>query len=88
MYGLYIYILWALFDFYKCFLIFFTCLLKNVYLYVFKKKHFILFILYWGKSINNVVVVSSEQQRDSTIHIRQSILPQTPLPSRLAHNIE
>ena len=38
MYGLYIYILWALFDFYKCFLIFFTCLLQNVYLYVFKKN--------------------------------------------------
>ena len=33
--------------------------------------------------INNVVIVSSEQQRDSAIHIYVSILPQTPLPSRL-----
>ena len=38
--------------------------------------------------INNVVVVSGEQRRDSAIHIHVSILPQTPLPSRLAHNIE
>ena len=27
-------------------------------------------------------------QRDSAIHIHVSILPQTPLPSRLPHNIE
>ena len=38
--------------------------------------------------INNVVIVSSEQQRDSAIHIYVSILPQTPLPSRLPHNTE
>ena len=38
MYGLYIYILWALFDFYKRFLIFLHVFCKVVYLYVFKKK--------------------------------------------------
>ena len=32
-------------------------------------------------SINNVVIVSGGQQRDSTIHIHVFILPQTPLPS-------
>ena len=36
--------------------------------------------------INHVVVISGEQWRDSAIHIRVSILPQTPLLSRLAHN--
>ena len=36
------------------------------------------------------MVVSGKQWRDSAIHIQMhvSILPQTPLPSRLAHNIE
>ena len=34
------------------------------------------------------MIVSSEQQRDSTIHVHVSILPQIPLPSRLPHNIE
>ena len=38
--------------------------------------------------INNIVVVSGEQQRDSAIHIHGPLLPQTLLPSRLAHNIE
>ena len=38
--------------------------------------------------INNGVIISGEQQRDSSIHIHVSILPQTHLPSRLAHNIE
>ena len=38
--------------------------------------------------INNVVIVSGEQQRDSAIHIRVSIPPQTPLPSRLPQSIE
>ena len=33
--------------------------------------------------INNVVIVSGGQQRDSVIHIHVSILPQTPLSSRL-----
>ena len=38
--------------------------------------------------INNVMIVSGEQQRDSAIHIHVSILFQTPLLSRLPHNTE
>ena len=38
--------------------------------------------------INNVVIVSGTKQRDSAIYIHVSILPQTPLPSRLPHNIK
>ena len=33
--------------------------------------------------INNVMIVSGEQWRDSAIHIHVSFLPQTPFPSRL-----
>ena len=47
------------------------------------------FLFYIGVKLNNnVVIVSGEQQRDSAIHTHVSILPQTPLPSRLPHNIE
>ena len=38
--------------------------------------------------MDNIVIVSGAQQSDSAIHIHVSILPQTPLPSRLPHNIE
>ena len=38
--------------------------------------------------MNSVVIVSGGQWRESAIHIHVSILPQTPLPSRLPHNIE
>ena len=38
--------------------------------------------------INNVVIVPGGPQRDSATHIHVCILPQTPLPSRLPHNIE
>ena len=38
--------------------------------------------------MNNVVMVSGEQQRDSAIHIHAPVLPQIPLPSRLPHDIE
>ena len=38
--------------------------------------------------INNVVTVSGEQPRDWAIHLCVSILPQTPLASRLPHNTE
>ena len=38
--------------------------------------------------MNNTVLVSTAQQRDSAIHIHVSILPQTPVPSRLPHNNE
>ena len=37
-----------------------------------------------GKMINNAVIVSGGQQRDSAIHTPVSILAQTPLPSRLS----
>ena len=38
--------------------------------------------------VNSVVTVSGGQQKGSAIHIHVSILPQTPLPSRLPYNIE
>ena len=38
--------------------------------------------------INNVVIVSGEQGRDSAIQIHVSILPQSPLPSWLPGNSE
>ena len=34
------------------------------------------------------MIVSGEQHKDSAIHIHVSILPQTPLPPRLPHDIE
>ena len=37
---------------------------------------------------SNVVILSGGQQRDSVIRVHVFILPQTPLPSRLPHNIE
>ena len=42
----------------------------------------------WVYPINNVVIVSDEQQKDSALHVHVSILPQTPLPSKLPQNIE
>ena len=59
---------------YKCYVFFFN----------FKK----LFILYWSIAINNVMIVSDGQQRDSARHKQVAILPQTPLLSRLSHDIE
>ena len=38
--------------------------------------------------VDNVVLVSGEQRRDSAIHIHVSNLPQSPFPSRLPHDIE
>ena len=38
--------------------------------------------------LNNIMIVSDEQQRDSAIYTHVSILPQTPLPSRLTYNTE
>ena len=47
------------------------------------------FLFHTGvQSINNVAIVSCQQQTDSAIHMHVSILPQTPFPSRLPHNIE
>ena len=38
------------------------------------------------QSINNVVTVPGGQQSNSAIRVHVSILPRTPLPSRLLHN--
>ena len=47
------------------------------------------FLFYIGiHLINNLVIVSGEEQRDSAIRIHVSILPQTPLLCRLPHDIE
>ena len=52
-------------------------------------RSFLNFLFYTGVyPINNVVIVSSGQWRDSAIHTHVSIFPQTPLPSRLPHDIE
>ena len=37
---------------------------------------------------HNAVIISGQQGRNSTTHMHVSILPQTPLPSRLPCNIE
>ena len=50
---------------------------------------FFSFLFYIGVYlINNVVIVSGGQWRDSAIHTRVSIFPQTPLPSRLPRDTE
>ena len=47
------------------------------------------FLFYSGvQPINSIVIVLGGQWRDSAIHIHVSILPQTPLPSRLPYNTE
>ena len=56
------------------------------FFFLIKKKNFLLCIEV--ELINNVVMVSGEQERDSAIRIHVSILPQTHLPSRLPHNTE
>ena len=58
--------------------------LKILFLFYFTPKTFCIGV----KPINNVVIVSGGQQRDSATHTHVSILPQTPLPSRLSRNIE
>ena len=69
-------------DFYK--INHFYCLIKEIL-----KTVFLDFLFYIGiQSINNVVIVSGAQQNNSAIHIHVSILPQTPLQSRLLLNIE
>ena len=57
---------------------FFVCVCVSFYI-LFK-----LFIFFGVLPMNNVVIVSGEQGRDSAIHIRVSILLLTPLPSRLS----
>ena len=46
------------------------------------------FVLGYSLLTNNIVIVLSEQQRNSAIHIHVSVLPQVPLPARLPQNIE
>ena len=38
--------------------------------------------------INNIMIVSDKQRRDSAVYTHVSILPQIPFPSRLPHDIE
>ena len=38
--------------------------------------------------MSNAVIVAGRHQKVSAVHMHVSILPQTPLPSRLPHNIE
>ena len=58
-------------------------------MYAFKKKKEKTFLFYIGVlPVSHVVIVSGGQQRDSAIYIYVPIHPQTPLPSRLPHNIE
>ena len=47
-----------------------------------------LFVCFGVQPINNVVIVSGEQRRDSAANVHVSFLPQTPLPCRLPYNIE
>ena len=67
-----------------------TCKLTNVYVLPTLYMHTVIFFfLNLGvQPVNNVVIVSGGQQRDSAIHIHVSILLQTPLPSRLPQNTE
>jgi len=58
---------------------------------IFKTSYFAFlnFLFYIGEyPAKTVVTVSGGEQRDSAIQIHVSILPQTPLPSRLPHNTE
>ena len=54
----------------------------------FKKTFY--FVLRYSQLTSNAVIVSVEQQRDAAllILIPISILPKTPLPSRLPLNVE
>ena len=50
---------------------------------------FLTFYFYVGVyQINNAVIVSGEQGRGSAMRTHVAILPQTPLPSSLTHNME
>lgn len=51
---------------------------------------FVFYLLFYlgVELINNAVIVSGGQQRDSAKHTHVSILPQSPLPSQLPQNTE
>ena len=57
---------------------------KKLPVFCFKKKTF----NFISEPVNNAVIVSRGQQRDSAAQIHVSILPQTPLPSKLPYNAE
>ena len=51
--------------------------------------YFFNFLFYIGVSpVKTVMLVSDEQQRNSGIHTHLSVLSQTPLLSRLPHDVE
>ena len=56
----------------------------NVCIFIFFTFYFVLEY----SQLTMLVIVTGGQQRDSAIHIHVSFLPQTPLPSRLTHNIQ
>ena len=90
------------FFFFSFFLFFFSFLLFFFFFLLFsfpciKEPHGLQFMgvtksWTWPRNsiepINNGVIISGEQWGDSVIHIHVSVLPQTPLPSRLPPNIE
>ena len=54
-----------------------------------KDGFYSIFLTFHGVyQINNAVIVSGGQARDSAMHTHMSILHQTPLPSSLTHNME
>ena len=63
-----------------------SCLSASALFYFFFLTFY--FVLGYSRLTNNVVIVSSEQQRDSAINRHVSIVPQAPLPSRLPRNME
>ena len=72
-------------PFYSLQIIFACLFLLCIHPFIIFKK---LFFCIGVQLINNVVIVSGEQSRDSATHIHVSIFPQTSLSSRLPHNIE
>ena len=63
-------------------------ILSILYFYILKKNKLVLVYSQLTMVINNIVIVSGRQQRDSAIHLYVSILPQSLFPSRLPHTIE
>ena len=61
-----------------------SCGERNYQSFVLRKKTFD----FISEPVNNAVIVSRGQQRDSAAQIHVSILPQTPLPSKLPYNAE
>ena len=63
--------------------------LEFVFSFIFLAFYFILeYNNCYCMTVNIVVIISGGQQRGLAIHIHVSLLPQTPFPTRLPHNIE